>query len=885
MLSEKESYINLKNSISSISNNFQMNFEKNQNLNQEKKIASPNSPIKNQKKVYFKDPNFSKENEKDCNNSNSTNNNTFSLSGNLSGNLCKISPLPKPDFSSIMQLENSLSYKSCKNKALQGSSKKIKLNVPNSPIKTPRKYTFTPNGNNNKGKNSIEKILEQKNNTCRKLNFFESDKETKENKESFNTTNFADSDLNTISSHNISNTAYKASFMKNDLNNFSNFNNFNGSRIFNQSTIKNPHNSEFILNNDTENCNTAFKLDINENEANNSGRISIRNGAEISKENEANENLNFSQKEKGGDLFAFSLSNFKENLNSNLNFNKNENLIGKNNENNENNFKENFNEKYFNGKKFNENDDYLNINKNKNFNLTNKKKNKCRSNKNLEKVPTLNSYYNNSKNCYKEHKESLRQHSYYNQNFSNNFKNLSADLAKIHNKYQQTSQFCLENNDNNNNYYNNTSSNNSNNLSHYNKNLNSTPSPNKNQQKTYSLLNDKINKMYKNKSKRYRSSSIQDNLNTLNNNKNNSNNKKSKRNSKTDYDENIKTSEFTLDNFNNFNDNNINEILLEEQNLKEKNLNLVEDFEEINSPSKSLKNKLRKKDSFSSGLNMDSRSLENESDLGSNSNSEYEKESFIFKLDKKLSLNEIPIVKNDLNNNNYNNSPYFMNSSSTEDKAEKKEGLFNKKIMSNFYRENNLNSEKKKRVPERENVKVKEFKLEDPEEEINNKNIKKNLFDEFDKKESFKLYSKLSFNGIDLEEENSEKNNQEENENMESLGEKKELYYNKLINEINLFEKFSDMQKEKKEKEQEIKEFKERGIKETSGFKLFDDENLNNQKEKDDYMRNENEIKMDIDGDYDNYDYNSYNNKMDIVREVDSKRFELYEGKLNFIFI
>ena len=86
-------------------------------------IKTLQSPVK---KVYFKDVitdshNLSKENQKnnDSNNSNSTNNNTFSTSGNLS----KISPLPKPDFSSITRFENSLSYKQ------KGSHKKIKLTV------------------------------------------------------------------------------------------------------------------------------------------------------------------------------------------------------------------------------------------------------------------------------------------------------------------------------------------------------------------------------------------------------------------------------------------------------------------------------------------------------------------------------------------------------------------------------------------------------------------------------------------------------------------------------------------------------------------------------------------------------------------------------------
>jgi len=189
------------------------------NLDENKALQSPI------KKVYFKDinsnsQNLSKENKKnnDSNISKSTNNNTFSISGNLS----KISPLPKPDFSSITRFENSLSYKQ------KGSHKKNKLIVPNSPIKTPNKYAYTPNDKNYSQDNILQKS------TCRKLNFFEGG-ETKENSSNKNTN------------------AFRSITEKKD-----NSREFNGTLSFNQSTIPNLKTSEFLMK--IENINGPFNL-------------------------------------------------------------------------------------------------------------------------------------------------------------------------------------------------------------------------------------------------------------------------------------------------------------------------------------------------------------------------------------------------------------------------------------------------------------------------------------------------------------------------------------------------------------------------------------------------------------------------------------------------
>ena len=97
----------------------------------------------------------------------------------------------------------------------------------------------------------------------------------------------------------------------------------------------------------------------------------------------------------------------------------------------------------------------------------------------------------------------------------------------------------------------------------------------------------------------------------------------------------------------------------------------------------------------------------------------------------------------------------------------------NKKNMHNFW--NELNEYDNNKIALRDFLEIKEFKLE----ENNNNNIKKNLFNEFDKKESFKLSSKFSFD-------NNNNNNQDEEEKV-----RKEDYYNKLINQVNLFENFN----------------------------------------------------------------------------------------------
>ena len=169
------------------------------------------------KKVCFKTispQDNTKENKKnnDSDISNSTNNNTFSHSG---GNLSKISPLPKPDFSSITRFENSLSYKQ------KGSHKKMKL-VPNSPAKTPNRYAFTPNDI----KYSKDNILEKS--ACRKLNFFEGgdakEGDIKEESDTYNNT-----------------TAFRSITEKKYLSR-----DFNAPLSFGQSTIPNLKTSDFL---------------------------------------------------------------------------------------------------------------------------------------------------------------------------------------------------------------------------------------------------------------------------------------------------------------------------------------------------------------------------------------------------------------------------------------------------------------------------------------------------------------------------------------------------------------------------------------------------------------------------------------------------------------
>jgi serine/threonine protein kinase len=73
----------------------------------------------------------------------------------------KVSPLPKPDFSSIEKKENNFAYKQ------KGSYKKPKSNVPESPMKSPNQKFFTP------VKLGMKNLFGANANTCRKLNFGE----------------------------------------------------------------------------------------------------------------------------------------------------------------------------------------------------------------------------------------------------------------------------------------------------------------------------------------------------------------------------------------------------------------------------------------------------------------------------------------------------------------------------------------------------------------------------------------------------------------------------------------------------------------------------------------------------------------------------------------
>jgi len=66
-----------------------------------------------------------------------------------------VSPIPKPDFSIIDAMQSSFSYK-------QGSYKKKKSFIPESPMKSPNQKTFTPVKSNSKILNNI---------TRKKLNF------------------------------------------------------------------------------------------------------------------------------------------------------------------------------------------------------------------------------------------------------------------------------------------------------------------------------------------------------------------------------------------------------------------------------------------------------------------------------------------------------------------------------------------------------------------------------------------------------------------------------------------------------------------------------------------------------------------------------------------
>jgi serine/threonine protein kinase len=73
----------------------------------------------------------------------------------------KVSPLPKPDFSSIEKKESKFTYKQ------KGSYKKPKSSMPESPMKSPNQKFFTP------VKLQMTNLFGDKTNTCRKLNFGE----------------------------------------------------------------------------------------------------------------------------------------------------------------------------------------------------------------------------------------------------------------------------------------------------------------------------------------------------------------------------------------------------------------------------------------------------------------------------------------------------------------------------------------------------------------------------------------------------------------------------------------------------------------------------------------------------------------------------------------
>lgn len=97
----------------------------------------------------------------------------------------KVSPLPKPDFSSLEKNENNFAYKK------KGSYKKPKSNVPESPMKSPNQKFFTP------VKLGMKNLFGANANTCRKLNFGENetgdiDMETENNISNNNFKNFTD---------------------------------------------------------------------------------------------------------------------------------------------------------------------------------------------------------------------------------------------------------------------------------------------------------------------------------------------------------------------------------------------------------------------------------------------------------------------------------------------------------------------------------------------------------------------------------------------------------------------------------------------------------------------------------------------------------------------
>jgi hypothetical protein len=145
-------------------------------------------------------------------------------------------------------------------------------------------------------------------------------------------------------------------------------------------------------------------------------------------------------------------------------------------------------------------------------------------------------------------------------------------------------------------------------------------------------------------------------------------------------------------------------------------------------------------------------------------------EEFSNNLAKKLSLNEIPFSPC-FNLLNKNEIPFCEN----------------KKNMVNFW--NELSEDTTNKIKKMDFVHIKEFKLD----EYNDNSVKKNLFNDFNKKESFKLSGKFSFD-----------NTNEKEEEEERL--KKEEYYNKLINQVNLLEKFSIVNEKREDAYMEIDE-------------------------------------------------------------------------------
>jgi len=128
-------------------------------------------------------------------------------SNNIIKSNLKFSPLPKPDFSSIVKKDSIITYRS--------SYKMPKFTCPDSPIKTPENYPNT-GGNTFKIGNKIVKKA-----TCRKLNFFQDENDDYVNKAGNLNKNDGYNILNKINSK-ISSSFFEHSFTKykNDNMNF-----------------------------------------------------------------------------------------------------------------------------------------------------------------------------------------------------------------------------------------------------------------------------------------------------------------------------------------------------------------------------------------------------------------------------------------------------------------------------------------------------------------------------------------------------------------------------------------------------------------------------------------------------------------------------------------